>query len=327
MQIRTRRNSQRGLTLIEVLISIALMSTISLVVIGALSPWLAMKSKMDTERKLQDIRNGMTALYSDNAMAVDTLDGDKKFRSFTVSTVSPPPPDDATYVSCNAQTTAFQVNAAYFAEPPTQMSIDGYKNPWCIDVSDIRSTVESGTTLWYRNIAVISTGPDGRRDSTTTFTNGVLNLGGDDLGIVISGKEIQSKKLQDTLKRMTHIGQTYETYFTSRYLSNESRDIGLYYFSSVYDTDGVVASTQGKWAPTSTSLQNLGVAGASALTAWETDNEIELGNATESVNGIQVRSPAANTGPNALPYTALLRAKVPSPSNDNYVLQVVVGNY
>lgn len=317
----------RGMTLIEIMVALALMTVISLVVLGALTPWIGMKQKMDTERKLQDVRNGMLALYKDNAMAVDTLDADRRFRGFTVSAVVPGPAQDPDLVTCASQAAAFQANSSYFSDAPTEASQDGYKNPWCIEISDIQNSVESGTTLTHRSIAIISTGPNGRRDARTTFINGVLSLDGDDLGVTINGRDIQAKKLQETLTRMAHIGQTYETYFTSRYLSNESRDIGLYYFSSAYDTDGLVGTSQGRWAPASTLLRNIGVAGAASLSAWETDSEIEVGNTNEAVNGVQTRSPASNAGPNALPYTALLRAKIPSPTNDAYVMQVVIGNY
>jgi hypothetical protein len=56
-------------------------------------------------------------------------------------------------------------------------------------------------------------------------------------------------------------------------------------------------------------------------------NAIQVGNYNEQQNGQRVRSPGS-TGTGILPYTALLRARIPDASGaERYVTRVVVGNY
>jgi prepilin-type N-terminal cleavage/methylation domain-containing protein len=319
--MKSTKRKARGFTLIEVLISLAIIAMISLVLMPALGPWLNLKQKMDTERRLHDIKQGVSAMYEAQGMAIDAQPSGS-FKEFT---------DNAVEVGsggCVLQDAGFVANSTWFSEPAQALSRDGYSNPWCIRISPSLSEVIDGVELWYRNISIISTGRDGQLDEATGVSStGVLTLAGDDFGITISGREVQSDKLRETLRRMTRAGQTYETYFTVRYLANPARDITVDYFSSDFDTSGVVASTGGAWAPISTALGPIGVAGIDTLSAWESDNNIEMGNFNETVNGIQVRSPGS-TGTGTLPFTALIRARVPAPAGTlTYVLQGVVGNY
>ena len=312
----------RGFTLIEVLVALALVATISLVVMGSLAPWIGMKQKMDTERRLQDIRQGVVALYEDNAFAIEAGPAGT-LMAFTSNAL------DSSNTACVNAEEGFTAAADKFSETAQTIARDGYSNPWCIRVSDPLTYVQDGVTLYYRNIAFISTGSSGALDSATIFdkTTGQLKLGGDNLGVVISGKEIQSAKLRETLRRMTRVAQSYETYFTTRYLANASRDINIDYFSTDFDSGGSVVSTGGAWQPVASVLASVGVSGSDAFSAWEGTNQIEVGNKSEQVAGVTVRSPAT-TGVGVLPFTALLRAKIPAPSGqDNYVHQVAVGNY
>lgn len=318
--MKTISNVQKGFTLVEVLVALALVSTISLVVMGSLTPWIGMKSKMDTERRLQDIRQGLTAIYESNAMAIEALP-DGKFQEFTNSAI------DAGSGGCLAADAGFIANADKFSESPQAVAKDGYSNPWCIRVTPALKEIRDGVELWYRNVIVISTGADGKLDpGTTVSANGTLTVGGDDIGITLSGREIQAAKLKETLRRMARVGLSYETYFTARYLANAARDVSIDYFANDVDTGGIVAPTSGTWADTGVALASIGVSGVDSITPWEAETAIQLGNSSESVNGITVRAPTTMLG--TLPFTALLRARVPAPAGQSiYALQVVVGNY
>lgn len=306
--------------MVETLVALALITIISLIVMGALSPWMGFKQKMDTERRIQDVRQGLAAYYAAQAMTVEKQ-GAGQFALFTTSAL------DAER-RCEVQTEAFEGVSDYFSESPQQLSRDGYANPWCIVISTPFKIVRDGVDLWYRNIAVISTGVDGvLNEGTAMQADGTLVVEGDDAGAMVSGREIQAEKLKETLRRMNKVSQMYETYFTTRFLANTSRDIAVYYFSKGYDTNGAVPATGGSWAKVSESLKDIGVGAADAVSAWEIENNLELGNQSESLGGTTVRSPATS-GTGVLPYTALIRAKLPAPAGQTaYATQVVVGNY
>lgn len=312
----------KGFTLIETLVALALISVISFVVMGALAPWVGFKQKLDTERKINDLRQGIESAYKAQAMAVDTTAGAKFFD--LEDTV---PDADG---RCTLDPNAFSTIATYFSGSPQQLVRDGYNNNWCVFVTPPLSAMRDGVTLWFRNIAVISGGLDGVLDAGTVFdkATGVLTVGGDDQGFVVSGREIQAQKLTETMRRVSRIAQMYETYFTTRYLATASRDITIYYFSNTYDPSGVVETTAASWQPVSIRLASIGVGGADALSAWELNNAIQLNNSNGTMGGLQVRSPAT-TGTGVLPYTAMLRVQLPSPPSVPvpYFTQVVVGNY
>lgn len=309
----------QGFTLIETLVALALITTISLVAMGALAPWMNFKQKLDTERRLQDIRQGLSAAYSDWAMTVERQPSGQLGQFATSAPAGG---------QCAEQPAAFEQIADYFSESAQQLMRDGYANPWCIFISPSFRISRDGVDLWYRNAAIVSTGLDGVLDAQTKLeADGTLKVGGDDLGVIVSGREIQGAKLKETMRRLNRVAQIYETYFTNRYLSNASRDITLYYFSKAYDTSGAVNSTAGSWGNAATVLGSVGVGAADAMSAWELDNQIQVGNHNESVGTLQVRTPATS-GTGSLPYTALLRVRLPAPPGQTpYATQVVVGGY
>lgn len=312
---------QRGFTMLETVIALSIITMISLVVVGSLSPWMSFKQKLDTDRKIQDIRQGFSAIYNANAFAIE-MQASGLFKDFVESG------QEANGGGCVEQDAAFLPVSDYFSETPQQIARDGYGNPWCIRISPSFKVLKDGVDLWYRNIAVISTGPDGKLAAETVMNpDGTLTMGGDDRGAIVSGREIQSDKLKETLRRMNRVAQMYETYFTTRYLANSARDISIYYFSNQYDTSGLVAPTNGVWTKVSDGLKDAGVGATDGATTWELENFIEFGNSSEAQSGVQVRSPAT-AGVGGLPYTAMLRARVPGPDGQEvYATQIVVGNY
>lgn len=314
------QSSSKGFTLIESLVALAVITIISLVVIGALAPWIGLKQSVDTDRKLQDVKQGMRSYYESIAMAAEAQPAGQ-LGPFTRSTV------DGTS-ACVSQVSAFEQVSGKFSDSPQQLARDGYANPWCFFISDPLSASRDGVTLWYRNIAIVSTGRDGILNPGTGMDPaGNLLTGGDDAGIVVSGYDIQQEKLKETLRRLSRVATMYETYFTTRFLAYPDRDITRDYFSSAYDTSGMVASTGGAWGPVSAVLASTGVGSLDAMSAWEQFNNIEVGNFNEQVGPVQVHSPAT-TGTGSLPYTALLRARIPAPGGQTlYATQVVVGNY
>ena len=315
----------KGFTLLEMLVSLAILTVISLTIMSTLGTWTAFKQKLDTEVKLSDVRQAFISIYTTNAMQVEA-GATRTFLQFQGTG------------TCTTQENNFILYSSNFSASPQNIARDGYANYWCIYVSESLTAVIDGTPLVYRNIAIVSRGRNGELDTTADPTDGsktffdpskgTLTLGGDDNGVVISGLDVQRVKLSETLARLNKLATMYETYFTSRFLSNSGRDITRYYFSTDEDPLGSVRSTNGTFAPVATSLATLGVSTAEAVSAW--GDNIEMDNYNQTVNGYTVKSPfadAANRG--RLPYTALLRTKIPSNSTTtpSYISKVVVGNY
>lgn len=319
---------QQGFTLIEALIAISIITLMSMLLLGAASPWINLKQTMDTQRKIADIRQGFYAFYVDNAFFIEThAPGEVgNLKNSTIVTVGG-------MRQCVSQGPALASEANRFAEGYPGIEVDGYKNPFCFFISGIQTEVINGVELPFRTVAIVSTGPDGSLDPNTRLNGMNLELGGDDLGATVVGREIQRKKLEETQKRMAKIAMMYETYFTTRFLSYADRDITRYYFSNEFDATGFVSSTAGGWVAVDPGLNGIGVAGAQAFSAWElgpgASNTIQMNN-SRVVDGstIQPRTPHTS-GVGSLPYTAVLRARVPSTSLSmpRYVTHVAVGGY
>lgn len=314
---------QKGFSLTEVMVALSIITVISMVVIGALGPWLSLKQSIDNDRRLNDIRQGMHQKYTDNAMQVESQPAGTffGFRNSTIDGLG----------NCNQQGSAFQGINNYITDSGTIAARDGFGSPFCVFVSNQLASLSEGVTLYYRNIAIVSPGKDGRIETTTRMdlNTGAMNFTGDDVGFVISGYEIQQEKLKETLRRMSRIANAYETYFSTRFLAYPDRDITRNYFSRKYDPSGFVASTEsGGWRPAADLLSGIGVAPSDAHSAWESNSAILVGNHNESKNGLQVRSPAT-TGTGVLPYSALITTRLPTPAGmaEVFVTRVAVGNY
>lgn len=321
------RSRARGFTLIEVLIALAVITLISLAILGALGPWLSLKQSVDNDRKLQSLKQSFQSYYQAQAFALEAT-SEARLGPFVNSSVAAG--------QCAGQESAFASVQEFFAEGAPSSALDGHKNPFCIFVSQRLERLVDNNRLNYRVVAVVSPGTNGLIDEGTTFdaTTGVLALEGDDRAMLVNGYDIQYVLYRETMARLTRLAHTYETYFTARFLAATDRDIARYYFATnanaAYDNQPAgpvvtVSSTGGAWGNADGTLNVLGLSAESFRTAWEQNNNIQVGTWNESVNGITVKSPAS-TGTGVLPYTALLRAQLPGPA-DNWAVKVAVGNY
>lgn len=324
-----RRGMQRGFGLIEALVALAVVTVISMVIIGAVQPWFTLKQSVDNDRRLEDLRQALTSQYDANAFKAEregaTLFG---FRTSTIDANG----------NCMLQMAPFLDLRRLLAEGGAKAASDGYGNPLCVFVSEQRIAQREGVQLVYRNIAVVSPGPDGVLDATTRMANGEMAFGGDDLGFMVSGLDFHHQKLKETIRRLTRVANIYEGYFSTRFLSYADRDITRDYFVTAagggFDGAGSVPSTGGQWGWAYNVLGAIGVSQDDSSSGWEpfdetapigsATNAIYVGNYNEQVpNGTRVRSPAS-TGVGMLPYTALLRVELPS---GQYLTRVAVGNY
>jgi prepilin-type N-terminal cleavage/methylation domain-containing protein len=334
--------AQGGFSLIEILITLALVTLLSVAALNALMPWLAFKQTLDTDRKLQDMRSTLETAYAANSMSIDIQTG----ATFLGLTHDPATAGNSCGTAANLDALGQPALSAYLKESAISSSNDGFALPLCFFVSPLLSRDVEGAKIYYHTIAIVSTGKNGTLDVGTSFdsTTGQLTLadGGDDRGVVLSGYAIQYAKYRDTLDRMNRVASLYESYFTTRFLNTADRDVSRDYFYSGGtggDSGGAVPATSG-WTPVSTLFSAaLGVSAGESTSAFEQlsgplatvyTNNIEVANYGEQivVNGqtTRVRSPATLGTGATPPYTALLRAKLPGPA-DNYVVRAVVGNY
>ena len=313
---------QRGFTLIEVLVSLVLITLISVAVMGSLGPWLSFKEKLDTQKKLTDAQAAITLAYTANAMSIDSNGAQVIQLANGGQMVSSAIQNGR----CVNNLATWQAISSFLPEGPTNSSLDGFQQPLCVFISNQLSTSSPGATLYYHVIAIVSLGTAGVLNPGTNFNyqTGALNTAGDNTGILVNGYAVQSDKLAQTQKTLDKLSSAYETYFTSQYLSTASRDVTIDYFSNASDPNGSIPSTGGQWQSAYNILQGLGIGPKDAQSPYEQNNTILVGNYNESLMGTTVRSNVSYNG--QPPFTAMLAAPVPSPDGE-YLIEIVNGNY
>jgi prepilin-type N-terminal cleavage/methylation domain-containing protein len=325
-----KRRNQGGFTLLELLISLAILTAISLSLLGFLAPWMAFKQKLDTDRKLMEIKALFTTVYERNAWMAETTDTATFKFSGGVLTTSPL----TSARSCVSQVASLQSLGSYFSDGLPRGEMDGYANSFCFLISPQLSLLKNGVNVYYHNIAIVSAGRDSALDANTMMdaSSGSLTLAGDDTGVLINGYTIQEKKFRETEARLSRIASLYESYFTARFLANPSRDVMIDYFAKAnpagaWDSAGTVEGTTGALTPVSTPLGQLGLGPEESYSSYESNNAIAVGNydecVTQPTGTTCVRS---SKGGGAPPYTALLIAPLPGPTT-NYLVKVATGNY
>lgn len=328
MTIKPRH--ERGFTLIELLISLAILTAISLSLLSFLAPWMAFKQKLDTDRKLMEMKALFSTVYERNAWMVESAPS----ATFTFSGGALANSALTATRSCISQAGTLQALASYFSDGLPQGEQDGYGNPFCFLVSPQLSIQKNGVNVYYHNLAIVSSGRNSTLEPTTSISaTGALNLAGDDTGVLINGFTVQEKKFRETETRLTRIASLYESYFTARFLLNPSRDAMVDYFGnggSSFDNSGAVPTTGGVFTPVGTILGTLGLGPEESYSAYESNNAITVGNfnecTTHAAGTTCVRSPATPSSGGAPPYTAVLRAPIPGPGT-NYLVKVATGNY
>jgi prepilin-type N-terminal cleavage/methylation domain-containing protein len=359
------RSRQGGFTLIEILIALALATALTLVMFSAVTPWLNLKHKLDTDHRLAELQDAVGTAYQAWAMQVDSSqpsgsavlaigqDPTNPIPSSTVA-VTATSASGQTVTTCAANAQANALLAPYLAHISVNGILDGYSQPICIFISQSLSQTVEGVTLYYRVIALVSAGQDGRLDSAAPFdsVHGTLTLTGDDVGIIVSGFPIQYRLYKETKERLDRTAEMYSSFFTARFQGNVGRDYSLDYFTTCvnpslatctatgYDYDGTTtlpAPTGGSpsgWLTVAAALAPaLGLGPEEEKSAWESASDFEVANqmfanSGDEVFNVQVQEPASKNV-NLPPYTALLRAAIPTPADlgASYALKVISGSY
>lgn len=240
--------NQKGFTLVEIVIAIALVLMITAVVTQGLGPWIKFKQRLETEQSLRDLVQATTAMYKANAFNIDDVDPDGPIGSVVgvngMLSLDPtqPAPLNLFRTDCQAgdpaDTTSVQETLRplqpYLSKSITELSKDGFNNKICVLVSKRQYRDVNGTRLFYHSIAFISPGDNTTLDEGTNFvyngTTMTLTLAGDDTGQMVDGFKIALDNYQTTVARLQKLASAYETYFHIRFLTKSDRDISIDYF-------------------------------------------------------------------------------------------------
>lgn len=342
-----RMSRSQGFTLVEILVALALVTGLTLMMFQAIAPWLNLRQKIETERRLEQVQSALELAYRVSAMGVDARTEARLDLTLGTTTISVTPSTQtgaAGSRSCNANANAANALATYVSDDTNRSFMDGSKQPMCLFITPRLSQSREGVTIFYHVAAIVGVGNDGVLGATTGLDNasGVLTIdpASDDIGVVMNGFNIQYELYQETRRRVDRAAEVYGSYFTARYLGNPSRDYSIDYFVSsnaatYYDSNagGLALPTGSMWQPVSSHLAGLGLGPDERVSPYESSNAIEVANqqldVAHVIGGVQVQEPATKSGLALPPYTALLRARLPggSAATPNYLVRVVPGNY
>lgn len=344
-------NSQKGFTIVEILIAMVLVTFLTMAALDMFGPWMLLKSKIDTDRKMQDVKTALTEAYRKNALSIDTNSGQSLVFSSGTFNTSTTTPVAGGGVTCT-ENAGFDLLRNFLSNGVHDAVVDGFGSPLCVFISNRLKTTVDGVDINYHTVAILSMGSDSVSNSTFNPATGELDVKGDDYGTIVNGFGIQYEGYTKTLDRMDKIANLYSSYFTARYLSSVSRDVSVDYFSTAYDPSGSVPSTNTvsgnvlSWVPVRIALASLGASDMDSRTPYEDtsgylsgrNNDIFINNFdgcvpinpaascpngnAPSVDCLCVRSPA--NGISIPPYTAILSAQLPGGS---IISKTVVGHY
>lgn len=324
---------QRGFTLFEMLIVLGMAVGLTMLVMQTLAPWMTFRQNLENEQKLSVMRMAMLAAYEQSLETVDEAagatfrirEGVNPVAAYLPSIVNGARQCSGLKTTETGPSASILSNLAGVSKEAAEL--DGYNQDWCFFASNRLTVERNGVPLQYHVFALVSTGRNGRLEAGTGIdpATGVVTINGDDRGTVVDGRLLQAKLFDEAAVKLAKVAEAYEIYFTSRYLANPSRDVGIDYFASNWDGAGIIPSTGGAFTGAGGTLAALGLAPDDYTTSY---GEIEVGNYDECVTSptaahpdICVKSP--ETG-NSLPYTALLRVRMPG---GEYLSRVAVGGY
>ena len=312
--------AEHGFTLLEIVVSIGLLMLATGLIASAFGPWMAFRQSMETERKLREIQQALTAAYNENALSVDNADGE--VLTFPLGAI-------ASGTSTSAA--LMQPLTRYAGLSPAQMASDGFNTPYRVLVSGRLQQSVTGIAIYYHMAAVVSAGRNGKWDNATHLDgkSGELTLGGDDQGVVVDGYRIARAHYDETLVRMKKIAAVYQTYFSTRYLSDSSRNVAIDYFAQPcatsafpgqWDTGGGVPNTCSAMTALDASGAHAGLGFAPTDVVDSYGQPLQIDNSSPAVRSPDNPSAAMATPP----YTATVATSLPG----GYLLRVsMAGSY
>jgi type II secretory pathway pseudopilin PulG len=217
--------------------------------------WAAMleaRALRETQRMLDSWRQSLEIAYKDNLSAILATSG-PQLNLASSAVVNAVAPNAAG--ACSASLANVMALAGYLSVAGEAGARDGYNNGLCVFVTDVLSTTISGYVTPYKTIAVISTGDNGRLDTSAACTTGLsaggdLVVCGDDQAVLIDGRKFGSEALAVTVTRLQQLTAFYQSYFATRYAADPVRDATVNYFAmpfageSSFDAGGTIPQSR-----------------------------------------------------------------------------------
>jgi len=321
-----RSFKQKGFTLPEMLVAMIIASVMMITISQAMQPALAFMAKQETVARLADIKVALEFAYKQDTKSVEA--NADQVLALTTGTISQVLPN--ANGSCNTADTTFLPIGRNLSTSAAALAHDGSGNGFCVFITPRLSANILGVNYLYHSIAVVSPGYDGALDPATNLDgSGSLYLGGDDKGILVDGQKLGSVLVETTLAQVNKAATALSNYFTTRFQSNPSRDIGVDYFANVakdgtastlFDSTGTMPSTGGVPLPITVNGMHsvLGLSLGDVTDPWGAilmlDNSSDVVRHPQNSNST-MRSPG---------FTARISTSMPSGSA---IERTVVGTY
>lgn len=322
------RCKSEGFSIIEILVSIALITILSFLTLSSFGPWLDFRAKLETEQKLKDLQTLLSSAYDQNARRIDS---NSNLPWLLRDGVTLSPSTVSTEGACNSQSETLGLLQEYAPLSGVGDGRDGYGGDVCILMARPKMVNYQGIQLPQRIVALVSPGKNGILDSAAPLDSetGRLTLVGDDMGVVISGLSIHQRKVELIEAKLNRISNAYETYYALRFQSNAQRDVRINYFIDANNSDPKAIVPEAS-SPTrvDTVLAAIGVGEQDAIGPYETgpENFINVKNSTGSnpiYAGVRVKSDGLP------PFTSALAYQIPNQGGSvpAFIARTVFSNY
>ena len=299
--------NQKGFTLTELIIVIGIILAISVMMFGSAKYWIKWMKEVETKKKLNELQKAIVYVYKNYAYTIDSYSQEQfcfSFQNNTYCFISDSANNGQNYQALQALASASGIGFDHPEKDAMGTVLQIYVSP----------RLKQGE-IQYHVIAFISPGLNIDIESEFDSQNGVLKLKGDDIGFVVSGLQIETDKLNDTIKILSQLRDIYQNYFNILYAQSSDKNVYVNRFanrntdcseSQYWDKNSLV--TNSNCVGENNTLTNIGAVSAWGLTkdliydAW--GNEIKVDNASSDT-----RNPDT-TGLN-LPYTARVYTTTP----------------
>ncbi len=321
MTPKISNNNNKGFTMVELAIVLAVLAVLVAISFGPGVKLMRWMQETENKEMLFKLQNAITAVYKANAWSVDNSNTNTFI--FSINNIAHTLTNGSSIV-INNQNALRAIAASVSGFPISDADRDRMRNEMQVFVSN--RLVDAASGINFRVIAIVSIGWDGALNSSFDIATGGLSLQGDDMGIVVSGFKIQQDNIAETNKKLSHIRDAYQNYFTSLFMRDPGRSIHINRFarrdnncraSRFWDANSLIDNSNCV-SNTASGIGLMSAIGASRdaiTTAW--GREMLVDNSSAST-----RNPD-NTG-NTPPYTARVLAELPW---GGFLDATVVGQY
>lgn len=237
--------SQRGFTLLEVVVALIIIAGMAAMYTAAMGPGVAERARSDTERRLGLLKTAVESAYAQHSFTIDntdTFDAGSALGQLNLG------PGNIIASRCPAlmgnpfdpaQETNILPLQAFTGASVQELAKDGYNNSICTYISRRARMVYEGAELLYHVVAFVSPGINNRIDAGTELSLNInangdqiwnLKTMGDDTGVVIDGSKWAIEHYKLNKSRLNRFARGYETYFKSRLNSRRERELKYNYF-------------------------------------------------------------------------------------------------